>query len=86
MGVRQMYHVLKMRFMLTKEEKEACLILSELKYDWNNAYYKCKENDEVLERARIKLNGRDPIEFMKKLFGDASWDDDMTMAQVDNLR
>ena len=84
--LKQMYHMLKMRMMLTDKEKEACTILSELRYDSNGSYYKCKENDDVLERAREKLDGLDPIEFMKKIFDDASWKEDTDIAQIDNLK
>jgi len=85
MTMLQLIVLLWRRIWLTKEEKEACSILMDLWYDESEAYYKCPHNDMVLAKAKAKLNGRDPIEFMKKIFGGRAWKDDMDIAKIDNL-
>lgn len=44
-------------------ERNACLVLSYLKYK-DDGYYKCRFNDMILNIARVLLGGRDPIDYM----------------------
>lgn len=43
----------------------ACKVLSKLKYNNNDEFYKCRWNDSVLALGCLILKGRDPIEFIE---------------------
>lgn len=71
---------------LTKSEKAACRVLSLLRYDCDGGYYKCGYNDAILEAAQEVLKGKDPIEFMRKLFDSKEWEEDLIIANFNALR
>lgn len=50
---------------LTFRERMACAVLSKLKYNSNDEFYKCHWNDCVLALGCLLLKGRDPIEFIE---------------------
>lgn len=49
---------------LTKCERMACRILSHLKYNKQDEFYKCPFNDMLMNMACFLLHGRDPVEFI----------------------
>lgn len=57
---------------ITFMEEMACRVLSCLRYNENNEFYKCWQNDLILDIAWIILGGRNPIDFIIWLLGDES--------------
>ena len=48
---------------LTWLERKACLLMSHLKYNEDDQFYKCCFNDIILNAACVLLGGRNPIDF-----------------------
>lgn len=67
-----MYHKITPK-KLTWLEKKACRVLSLLKWNEQDEFYKCPYNDMVMRIASILLKGRDPVDFIVWLF-DESYD------------
>lgn len=55
---------------ITFMEKMACRVLSRLRYNENDEFYKCWQNDLILGIAWVILGGRNPIDFIIWLLGD----------------
>lgn len=49
---------------LTFREKLACKVLSLLRWNEKDEFYKCNWNDSILAIAAWILKGRNPVEFM----------------------
>lgn len=67
-----MYHKITPK-KLTWLEKKACKVLSHLKWNEKDEFYKRPYNDIVMRIASILLKGRNPVDFMIWLF-DESYD------------
>lgn len=67
-----MYHKITPK-KLTWLEKKACKVLSHLKWNEKDEFYKCPHNELVMRIASILLKGRNPVDFMVWLF-DESYD------------
>ena len=48
---------------LTWRERMACRVMTNLKYNRKNKFYKCWQNDTILTVAKLLLQ-RNPIEFV----------------------
>ncbi len=53
---------------LTWRERMACRIMGKLKYNKEDKFYKCRQNDTILTVAELLLR-RDPIKFAIDLLG-----------------
>lgn len=51
---------------LTWRERMACGIMTNLKYNKEDKFYKCRQNDAILTVAKLLLR-RDPIKFAIEL-------------------
>lgn len=66
---------------LTLKEKMACNVLSHLRYNDCDEFYKCTYNDYLLTIASTLLGGRDPVEFICWLC-----DEDLDNPAIKNLK
>lgn len=48
---------------LTFSEKMACKVMSKLRYNEKDEFYKCFWNDSIMWIACLFLGGRDPVKF-----------------------
>ena len=48
---------------LTWRERMACRVMTNLKYNRKNKFYKCWQNDTILTVAKLLLR-RDPVKFV----------------------
>lgn len=65
---------------LTWLERKACLLMSYLKYNEDDQFYKCRFNDMILNVACVLLGGRNPIDFAIKVVRDHMCKDEIDYA------
>lgn len=70
---------------LTMTERLVCAILSNLKYDVHDNYYKCFWNDMLMNISCILLKGRDPVDFICYVC-DTNFDEPRTAEAFRNIR
>lgn len=72
---------------LTWLERLACRVMGNLKYNEDDAFYKCRRNDMILNLAWLLLGGRDPIDFACNLLvSSGDFDENELKEDFENLR
>lgn len=84
-GEERAKELMNVALTLSEEERQACVIMSSLKCNIFGQFYKCPENDRILETAKETLHGGDPIALFKRAFGGEVWKDDMELANIDAI-